>query len=622
MIIAWKCYLVLIFLLCPVTVIAQLTDPYAIMKKYHETINYDRQIAIKTFHSKSVVETALFKQKYHIETWLGASGNYRTNKRVGGLTSSAGMNNDSMWTCDIFGNVHVFAAGENKGIDLFPGVTLTNDSSSNAMDSSDFTYDGIKSINGVDCYRVVKIDKISKYRIVYLIDTSTYLALGTILQNNIIDTYIIISDYRYVDGLPTPFKYTKIDNITGDTVTATISDMEYDISIDSSLFNPPPDAGDNFIFANGKYAENIPIHYRDGHIYLEVMIDGKTYSFLLDTGTGISIIDPKLAEDLGVEITGSIPLTALSSQVHIALGNMPAISLPGLEFNAQTIGVYDFDFASEHGIRYDFSGVFGYNLLSRLITKIDYANEYVSFYHSDSFLYTGDGKNDNMIIMDDYTPYVQMTIDGFHGLWKLDTGSDMSMMSYPYAARCGFLKLKGYLFDYVDLGGVETCYITRLHWLKFAGHIIFNPVLSIHIQDKEIYNQMGNCVGYIGNDLLKYFTVYFDYVHNKMIVERGGHFDSVFQIDRSGLCLEGSPDSTLFVSYVLPKSPADRGGFKEGDTILAINNIDVGYFAGIQGVHAILSQESGKELRFTVLRNGELRRMRLRLKDPFETSRR
>ncbi|MFC1800035.1 hypothetical protein ACFL2Z_03885, partial [Candidatus Eisenbacteria bacterium] len=65
----------------------------------------------------------------------------------------------------------------------------------------------------------------------------------------------------------------------------------------------------------------------------------------------------------------------------------------------------------------DVPGILGYDFLSRFVTKVDYANELVSFYDPDSFTYTGNGQELDVHIKDSVFE-TSATLDGEHsGTW-------------------------------------------------------------------------------------------------------------------------------------------------------------------------------------------------------------
>ena len=58
----------------------------------------------------------------------------------------------------------------------------------------------------------------------------------------------------------------------------------------------------------------------------------------------------------------------------------------------QTVAVIDMsELLRRMGL--DVVGILGFDFLSRFVTKVDYANQLISFYDPDSFKYTGNGHN-------------------------------------------------------------------------------------------------------------------------------------------------------------------------------------------------------------------------------------
>ena len=116
--------------------------------------------------------------------------------------------------------------------------------------------------------------------------------------------------------------------------------------------------------------------------------------------------------------------------------------------------------------------------------------------------------------------------------------------------------------------------------------------------------------GNLGAGILKRFRVIFDYAHDCLWLEPQPGWESApFERDRAGLDLEREPGA-LGVLFVAPGSPAEAGGWKVGDRIVAVNGKPVGdvydesidrFGRGPEGTSIKLRLEDGTE-RTLVLR--------------------
>ena len=113
-------------------------------------------------------------------------------------------------------------------------------------------------------------------------------------------------------------------------------------------------------------------------------------------------------------------------------------------------------------------------------------------------------------------------------------------------------------------------------------------------------------------EVLRRFTVTFDYAGKRVLLEKNAAFHSSFDYDASGLRLAspGEDLTTLEVRRVLPGSPGAQAGFQPGDVILAVDGRAVPEITP-QGVRRLL-QKDGKQYTISILRRGEIRKIQLK----------
>jgi membrane-associated protease RseP (regulator of RpoE activity) len=81
--------------------------------------------------------------------------------------------------------------------------------------------------------------------------------------------------------------------------------------------------------------------------------------------------------------------------------------------------------------------------------------------------------------------------------------------------------------------------------------------------------------GFIGAEILKRFTVIWDYTGKRMVLLPNRTFGEPFETDASGLHLvsPGPQYQMVEIDSALPGSPAAQAGLKPGDEILAIDEV-------------------------------------------------
>jgi hypothetical protein len=399
-----------------------------------------------------------------------------------------------------------------------------------------------------------------------------------------------------------------------------IESIETNISIEESTFEPPGEQVADFEFANGHSAENIPFKFIEDHIFFEVKIRGEKSLWVLDSGAGATVLESGFAEKLGLEPMGKLKGKGAGSVVDVSFTNLPAFSLPGIDFAEQKVAMIDLGWLFSEWMDLDVAGILGFDFASRLVTKIDYANQLISFYHPDHFKYEGPGVILDAPISQSNHLQLPVTIDGkYGGMWRLDTGAGGMWFHYPFAQEHGFLDRPGVYGMSAGAGGSGRHLQLQFETMEFAGWTIEDPIISIPLGKGEGAFGDETLTGNIGNSLLRHFVIYLDYAHEKVIVEKGENFGKTFPRNNSGLQIKKRQDGDLEVMFVPEGTSAFKAGFQAGDIIRSINGIDTKYLGGLLSVKEMLREKPGTKYKIKVIRDGESKEIKLVLKDLFKS---
>jgi len=121
-------------------------------------------------------------------------------------------------------------------------------------------------------------------------------------------------------------------------------------------------------------------------------------------------------------------------------------------------------------------------------------------------------------------------------------------------------------------------------------------------------------VALVGGEILRRFTVIFDYAHGHMILEPNEHLKDAFLWDASGIVsLRLVPESGKFlINSVLQGSPASEAGLREGDLIQSIDGLSSDHFT-LHQVQSIFLRV-GAEHHLTVQRANQLLKVDIKLR--------
>jgi len=169
----------------------------------------------------------------------------------------------------------------------------------------------------------------------------------------------------------------------------------------------------------------------------------------------------------------------------------------------------------------------------------------------------------------------------------------------------------------MGLGGSIEGYLGRVHEFDLGG-FKFGEVIT-NFQD--VIPQMDTVLmrrrnGLVGNVILSRFTIYIDYIKNKLYLNPNKEFSRQFKYDLSGITLiaGGKNFNEFSVLRVLKGSAADDAGIQAGDKILRVNNLS-STLLSFPGILSKLRKKPGKTVRLVVLREGERLKYSFKLRE-------
>jgi outer membrane lipoprotein-sorting protein len=615
---------VLLLLLCcliPFVAQAELTDPYQILQKHYEAVGGIEKIkAQKTRHAQGTVEIEGTGFKGTFEDWSERPIKSRQNVDLTVFKMTEGDNGEFSWRVDQNGRLQIRKDEQSVKEHKIKMLLAQFDHLDRESSNFDLSFEGMEKVGDKDCYVVQMTNTINEDVTTGYYGKSNFHLLKTILEKQDGTIHTLHSDYRQVDGVLVPFHEEATEYPTQMKQIIRIENIETNMSIDPSTFEPPGEQAADFSFTHGHSAENIPFKFIEDHIFFEVEIGGKKSLWCLDSGAGATVVEKRFADSLGLEPMGSLKGKGAGSVVDVSFTNLPAFSLPGIDFGEQKVAVIDLHWLFSELMDLEVAGILGFDFLSRMVTKIDYANELISFYHPDHFEYKGSGIVLDAPISQSNHFHLPVTIDGkYGGKWRLDTGAGGMWFHYPFAERHGLLDLPGVQGLSAGAGGKGGHLQVQFETMEFAGMTIKDPIISIPLGRGEGAFADEALTGNIGNSLLRHFVIYLDYKHQQVIVEKGDNFGKAFPRDNSGMQIGKSENGDLKVIFVADETPAHKAGLKMGDVIRSVNDVDIEHLGGLISLREMLREKPGTKYKIEVIRDGKSKEIKLELKDLFKS---
>jgi hypothetical protein len=259
-----------------------------------------------------------------------------------------------------------------------------------------------------------------------------------------------------------------------------------------------------------------------GHLLVHPLVDGRDVGwFILDSGAGQICIDPKAADELGLESFGSLPAVGVAGAIQTSYRQGESLELGPMLIDDPVFVEIDLSFlAPIFGV--EVGGICGYEVFARAVVELDFEQTSLALYDPGSF----DLGEDiwTRLFLDGRIPAIRCQFEGDRaGLFKIDLGDPGTISFYSPAVKSLRL-LEGREVSSRQVGGVGgmgQASTGTLEWFEVGGHRVES--LQTTFSQTEVGAFSGShALGNLGTLMLKPFTVVFDYTNARIaLVPRG-----------------------------------------------------------------------------------------------------
>lgn len=418
---------------------------------------------------------------------------------------------------------------------------------------------------------------------------------------------------------------------------------------------------EGFQFDKGVNKVTIPFKFINNLIFIPIKVNGMELNLLLDSGVEETILfsmeEKKEINFFNVE---KITLRGLGSEESIeglkATNNI--LELKGMKSTNHLLYIVldqNFNLSSHVGI--PVNGIIGYDFFKNNLVKINYGSKKITLYKNTDKNRKHIEKNFQMtpITIERSKPYIVSSIflNSNEILVKLliDIGNSDAVWLFENESKGIKIPDKNFE-DYLgkgfsgDINGKRT-QISKFLVSKFEFQ---NPIIAFP-NSSSIKNvkMVANRSGSVGSEILRRFSVVFDYPNQKMFLRKNSDFDSAFSYNKSGIeiqhnglqwvpetvhlqtvPLSGNVDSSrenvfsddfkykfalkpiYIIGNIRKNSPAEKSGLKKDDIIVRVNKIPV-YQYSLERLNSLLKSEEEKWMTFEVEREKQILEFKFKL---------
>ncbi|MGC1381509.1 MAG: aspartyl protease family protein, partial [Candidatus Baltobacteraceae bacterium] len=427
---------------------------------------------------------------------------------------------------------------------------------------------------------------------------------------------VTFSDYRSVQGLMVPYNQ-RTDSSDGNNTVTTLTSVALDPPGAEAALARPQTHPSDFSILGGKTSTTIPITLGENHVYLDVMLNGKgPYHFIFDTG-GSNLVDPAVAKEIGALGVGSLQGSGVGSQTEgFSFATVQKLQVGDAVLTNQFFGVAPtrMGFGVSAGRQVD--GLIGWEVLARFITTFDYAGGNVVLSIPGTTQPPANGHTVPFVFYSTQ-PQIACTIDGIPSECTIDTGArdTMSFMTPYIAAHPDVVpsKLTAVGITGFGVGGPALGKLGRVREVGIDDLKLNNLVADYSTQTAGALNAPFIAAN-LGGNLLRRFTVTFDYSNATMTLVPNAAFNEPDVYERSGLFLI-KHSGNIVVADARPGTPAAEAGIAKGDAIVTINGAPTSTML-LSQIRALFAQPAGTVLLLEIKgKDGTQRAVKLTLQD-------
>ncbi len=310
-------------------------------------------------------------------------------------------------------------------------------------------------------------------------------------------------DFRPFDGESLPGHIRTVDSL-GNERDQTLVSRSLDLTPDPADVAIVPSRRALVDFPPSLSLVRLPIRSVNGLLVVRVAVDGHPFDFLLDSGAAGIVIDPIVADTLGLERFGE-RVGATLGPFPESTSIIPNLAVGLLRMHGVVARVVPIPFRADERTR--IAGLLGFDFFADIVVHVDLDHGLVEALHPAAFHAPPD-LTAVPLALDDKQPAVNIKVGPVAARVILDTGANRSVLAASFVDRldaqsehplAGPARLHG-------VGGIGTAEPVRVKDLEFAGALTPDPVIDVSAADLGF----EDIDGLIGTDLMRDYDLFFD----------------------------------------------------------------------------------------------------------------
>jgi predicted aspartyl protease len=351
-------------------------------------------------------------------------------------------------------------------------------------------------------------------------------------------------------------------------------------------------------------AAQVPLDDLAGILVVSATVNGKgPYHFVLDTGAGITVVTPRLAQAIGVAAAASDIAHGTTDQtVAVRLATLATLTIGAATQTNVAAAIVplppDLTYQGAYGT---IDGIVGATFLRNYAVTFDIAAGRATLTPVAAFKPPDGFGAIPLTFTTDTVPVVSANVENATGRFELDSGNNDDVLltqSFTRAYGIGAGYQKPVHTEYVGVGGSAGATRVRLESMSLGPFVMHGVPADISEASSNTLQRDGTD-GNFGYDVFRQFVVTIDYGSKRLYLQPSSGFNALTVVAGTGIIPRRNADGTFSIVNVLAGSAAANAGVKAGETIVAIDGTPAARMSGAD-YHAAVGSKVGTPVTYTL----------------------
>jgi hypothetical protein len=328
----------------------------------------------------------------------------------------------------------------------------------------------------------------------------------------------VYEDFRKVHGVMMPFSMRSETPGAPYEMSVWNDSVWINPDLPDSIFLMPGISPVDYRFPQGADSIVIPFELVGNSLRINVNINGKgPFSFLLDSGSGTTMISDRAADSLEIRVGGDIPVRGVGGFGTIGIAEIDSLAIGQLSWWLSRVSVFDFKNLETLSLS-TLDGILGYDFFARFPMRVSFDDQTLTLFDSRKATPQKPGERITADIFYQI-PITDVWLNGKPLRVGFDLGAQAGVVirrqSRWYKEMADAIDTLAEKHSVGGVGGTKQAKSFRADSLRIGALTIADPSVMVFGDDSAL--PLPDYVeGLLGVDILNRFNLFIDYGEGKI----------------------------------------------------------------------------------------------------------